>query len=402
MEQSSFYDEKTVRHIFDRKCKLALKGEVVDYERHLAYLRKHEVLFSELSEREIENFSIINEYALEKSYFRAGGYDVVAKDALLAEALKALTERKRDVIFLSYFMEMNDADIARKLNLVRSTVHENGRNASIRESNVYYWIMVLCTQILIDLVERYIYFWGTIFGIEFLLDILHMLNALPLAGGIDTVYSFWQMLSWIGIVFLTIYDLFSFFYLNKDRMLHLLPISKYRLLWMKAIVFGTYMLLFFVVSMVRYLIILPDNAVKSLIKVGMIYLLSKMVAIFSFLSLLIMLLLVIKKINNSVFGAIIMASLFVGIVGVQAYGLFQVVSASHDITWTIGIVDGATGMNQYANILPIVFTETDDKFHYVEDSFYIISVWLNIGISIISFIASRILFKTQRFNYIEK
>lgn len=249
---------------------------------------------------------------------------------------------------------------------------------------------------------RYKYFWGTIFGIEFLLDILHMLNALPLAGGIDTVYSFWQMLSWIGIVFLTIYDLFSFFYLNKDRMLHLLPISKYRLLWMKAIVFGTYMLLFFVVSMVRYLIILPDNAAKSLIKVGMIYLLSKMVAIFSFLSLLIMLLLVIKKINNSVFGAIIMASLFVGIVGAQAYGLFHVVSASHDITWTIGIVDGARGMNQYANILPIVFTETDDKFHYVEDSFYIISVWLNIGISIISFIVSRLLFKIQRFNYIEK
>ena len=126
MEQSSSYDEKTVRHQFDRKCKLALKGEVVDYERHLAYLRKHEVLFSELSEREIENFSIINEYALEKSYFRAGGYDVVVKDALLAEALKALTERKRDVILLSYFMEMNDADIARKLNLVRACQDEDG------------------------------------------------------------------------------------------------------------------------------------------------------------------------------------------------------------------------------------------------------------------------------------
>lgn len=53
--------------------------------------------------------------------------------------------------------------------------------------------------------------------------------------------------------------------------------------------------------------------------ISTIYLLSKMVAIFSFLSLLIMLLLVIKKINNSVLGAIIMASLFVGIVGAQAY-----------------------------------------------------------------------------------
>lgn len=71
----------------------------------------------------MESLSIFDEYELEKSYFRAGGYDVEVKNALLAEALTALTERKRDIILLSYFVEMNDADIARKLNLVRSTVH---------------------------------------------------------------------------------------------------------------------------------------------------------------------------------------------------------------------------------------------------------------------------------------
>ena len=62
MEQSSSYDEKTVMHQFDRKCKLALKGEIVDYERHLAYLRKHETLFSELSEQEMESLSIFDTY----------------------------------------------------------------------------------------------------------------------------------------------------------------------------------------------------------------------------------------------------------------------------------------------------------------------------------------------------
>ena len=112
-------------HQFDRKCKLALDGEVVDYERHMTYLRNHEVMFSELSEKEMSSLSVIDEYELEKCYFQAGGYDVEVKDALLAEALKTLTERKRDVILLSYFMEMSDADIARKLNLVRSTVHEH-------------------------------------------------------------------------------------------------------------------------------------------------------------------------------------------------------------------------------------------------------------------------------------
>lgn len=39
MEQSSSWDEWTVRHQFDRICKLALKGEVIDYQRHMAYLQ---------------------------------------------------------------------------------------------------------------------------------------------------------------------------------------------------------------------------------------------------------------------------------------------------------------------------------------------------------------------------
>lgn len=125
MEQSSSYDELTIMHQFDRKCKLALDGEVVDYERHMTYLRNHEVMFSELSEKEMSNLSVVDEYELEKCSFQAGGYDVEVKDVLLAEALKMLTERKREILLLSYFMEMSDADIARKLHLVRSTVHEH-------------------------------------------------------------------------------------------------------------------------------------------------------------------------------------------------------------------------------------------------------------------------------------
>ena len=50
---------------------------------------------------------------------------IEVKNTLIAEALKELTERKRNVILLSYFMEMSDADIAREMNLVRSTIHEH-------------------------------------------------------------------------------------------------------------------------------------------------------------------------------------------------------------------------------------------------------------------------------------
>ena len=54
---------------------------------------------------------------------------IEVKDALLAEALKELTQRRRDVILLSFFMDMNDAEIAREMKIVRSTVHEHRKRS---------------------------------------------------------------------------------------------------------------------------------------------------------------------------------------------------------------------------------------------------------------------------------
>lgn len=125
MEKSSSCYEQTIRHQFDRICKLALKGELVDYIRHMDYRQKHEVMLSELPEKELNKLSIMDEYKVENHYFQVLGYDVEVKDALIAEALQSLTEKKRNVILLSYFLEMSDADIAREMNLVRSTIHEH-------------------------------------------------------------------------------------------------------------------------------------------------------------------------------------------------------------------------------------------------------------------------------------
>ena len=40
----------------------------------------------------------------------------------LAEAIAALPAQKRDIILLSYFLDMPDSEIARALNMVRSSV----------------------------------------------------------------------------------------------------------------------------------------------------------------------------------------------------------------------------------------------------------------------------------------
>ena len=125
MGQPSSKDEMTIRHQFDRLCQMASKGEAVNYYKHMDYRRKHEVTFSELSEKELSKLFTMDEYGTEYHHFEVHGYDIEVKNTLIAEALKELTERKRNVILLSYFMEMSDADIAREMNLVRSTIHEH-------------------------------------------------------------------------------------------------------------------------------------------------------------------------------------------------------------------------------------------------------------------------------------
>ena len=129
MGKSSSNDELTIRNQFDRICKLALKGEAVDYYRHIAYRQEHEVLLSELSQKEQNRLFTVDEYKAENKCFQAIGYDIEVKDALLAEAIQSLSEKKRKVVLLSYFMDMSDAEIARVMNLVRSTVHEHRRRS---------------------------------------------------------------------------------------------------------------------------------------------------------------------------------------------------------------------------------------------------------------------------------
>ena len=71
----------------------------------------------------------VDKYTVENKCFRVLGYDIEVKDTLLAEAIQSLSENKRKVVLLSYFMDMSDADIARMMNLVRSTVYEHRKRS---------------------------------------------------------------------------------------------------------------------------------------------------------------------------------------------------------------------------------------------------------------------------------
>ena len=112
MELSSS-DKERIQHQYDALAKKTLVGEAKSHRRTLAKRAAREVPFSDLSESELAQLFTTDEY--KSDYFRFSSGPALmysSKMKLLAEALNALPERKRDIILLSYFLDMSDAEIA--------------------------------------------------------------------------------------------------------------------------------------------------------------------------------------------------------------------------------------------------------------------------------------------------
>ena len=122
MKKSSSEQQSRIRKQFDSFCKTLLKNEMIDYERERNYRLKYEISFSELTQKELRQLEIMDDYIVESEMFHVFDYDIEVKDELIGEALKSLPEKKRNVIILSFFLDMTDTEIAKYMNLVRSTI----------------------------------------------------------------------------------------------------------------------------------------------------------------------------------------------------------------------------------------------------------------------------------------
>lgn len=131
MEKSSSGRNETNQKLFDSYCKRILKNEAIDCFREIQKHRQREIFFSELSEKEWKQLYMEDEYDLDTCNFRVLDYDVEVKDALIAEALNLLSDKKREVVLLAYFLDMSDTEIAKLLNLRQSTIHYH-RTSSLK------------------------------------------------------------------------------------------------------------------------------------------------------------------------------------------------------------------------------------------------------------------------------
>lgn len=105
------------------------QGERADYFRHLKYLQEHEKLLSDLSETELNTLCFEVDYCVEKQQYKVCEYDIVIEDSIIVEALDTLSENKKNIVLLAFFMEMSETEIAREMNLAFSTVCEHRKRA---------------------------------------------------------------------------------------------------------------------------------------------------------------------------------------------------------------------------------------------------------------------------------
>lgn len=111
--------EESVRHIFDSYCKKILRQKNTDMQRSEARRRSRECSLSELSP---ESLAQLRYEDVHPMVFEVCGYRIPVNDDRLAAALDKLLREKRDVILLSYFMDMSDREIGELLDMARRTV----------------------------------------------------------------------------------------------------------------------------------------------------------------------------------------------------------------------------------------------------------------------------------------
>jgi RNA polymerase sigma factor (sigma-70 family) len=114
---------------FDSYAKKTLKFTARNYYRKKRQRGEREVNFSSLSSSELAKLTVYDTYFADDHAFDVMDWSVFVSDFDLAEALVELPSKKRDIVLLSFFMDMSDGEIAELMELARSTVSHHRRKA---------------------------------------------------------------------------------------------------------------------------------------------------------------------------------------------------------------------------------------------------------------------------------
>ena len=123
--KNSKKSEQRIQNQFGAFCTRVLKNETRYIQRELGNKTIKEKSYDELSKKDLYELAAYDSYFDGEHSFDVQRKEIVVKGDMLVAALAAALEKlpadKRNIILLSYFMEMTDREVARELD----TVHQN-------------------------------------------------------------------------------------------------------------------------------------------------------------------------------------------------------------------------------------------------------------------------------------
>ena len=122
------YQEQT----FDSFTKKVIKNKSIDIIREYARQSTREIALSDVSPSDvIKQASITDTYRPYRRAYSVRNYIVQVYDPVIGELLQHLTPQRREVILLYYFLDLNDAEIGRLLQIDNTTAKYR-RNTALK------------------------------------------------------------------------------------------------------------------------------------------------------------------------------------------------------------------------------------------------------------------------------
>lgn len=128
------YRERIERQ-FHAFCKTVLHNEACNYYRERTRKIQHEISYEYLQENTPFAPHNIDEYFVlrdKPTTFAVNGQTIIVESEKLATALLCLSERRREIILMCYYLQLRDKQIAALLGKPRTTVNYH-KNAALKQ-----------------------------------------------------------------------------------------------------------------------------------------------------------------------------------------------------------------------------------------------------------------------------
>lgn len=127
-EQYREYIERT----FNAFCRIVLYHAALNAYKKIRKKQQFEVSLDDLREFDFESVTTTDEYFVKydvPNAFTVCGKSVIVENEQLADALLRLPEKRREVLFLRYYLGYSDTEIGRLFGVCRSTVFHRRKRA---------------------------------------------------------------------------------------------------------------------------------------------------------------------------------------------------------------------------------------------------------------------------------